>query len=155
MFYCAYHRRCGRRQCNQCARRLCPHAISHSRFSLLPGLHCGGRELLRQQSQTSAALPAIANVASSGNPAVFCSGLGAAYNGKQQKRLSISLSLRVSFRWQYSLRASSFCSGSSRYLAFCCVDACRTAQLIRAGLTPETEEDVITRRLYGNPLHGA
>ena len=35
---------------------------------------------------------------------------------------------------------------------FAAVDACRTAQLIRAGLSPDTEEDVITRRLYGNPF---
>jgi len=35
---------------------------------------------------------------------------------------------------------------------FAAVDACRTAQLIRAGLTPDTEEDVIARRLYGNPF---
>ena len=35
---------------------------------------------------------------------------------------------------------------------FAAVDACRTAQLMRAGLTPETEEDVIARRLYGNPF---
>src|SRR5438094_10518722 len=35
---------------------------------------------------------------------------------------------------------------------FAAVDACRTAQLMRAGLSPDTEEDVITRRLYGNPF---
>ena len=35
---------------------------------------------------------------------------------------------------------------------FAAVDACRTAQLMRSGLTPEAEEDVIARRLYGNPF---
>ena len=35
---------------------------------------------------------------------------------------------------------------------FAAVDACRTAQLMRSGLAPDTEDDVITRRLYGNPL---
>ncbi len=35
---------------------------------------------------------------------------------------------------------------------FSAVDACRTAQLIRAGLAPDAEEDAITRQLYGNPL---
>ena len=35
---------------------------------------------------------------------------------------------------------------------FAAVDACRTAQLMRAGLTPDAEEDVIARRLYGNPF---
>jgi len=32
------------------------------------------------------------------------------------------------------------------------VDAVRTAQLIRAGLAPDAEQDAIARRLYGNPL---
>jgi hypothetical protein len=35
---------------------------------------------------------------------------------------------------------------------FAAVDACRTAQLMRAGLAPGEEEDAIARRLYGNPL---
>jgi len=37
---------------------------------------------------------------------------------------------------------------------FAAVDACRTAQLMRAGLAPDAEEDAITRQLYGNPLPG-
>ena len=35
---------------------------------------------------------------------------------------------------------------------FAAVDACRTAQLMRAGLSPDAEDDVIARRLYGNPF---
>jgi hypothetical protein len=35
---------------------------------------------------------------------------------------------------------------------FAAVDACRTAQLMRAGLAPDAAEDVVARRLYGNPL---
>jgi hypothetical protein len=35
---------------------------------------------------------------------------------------------------------------------FSAVDACRTAQLMRAGLSPDAEDDVIARRLYGNPF---
>jgi hypothetical protein len=35
---------------------------------------------------------------------------------------------------------------------FAAVDACRTAQLMRAGLAPDAEEDAITRQLYGNPV---
>jgi hypothetical protein len=35
---------------------------------------------------------------------------------------------------------------------FAAVDAYRTAQLIRAGLTPNAESDPIARRLYGHPL---
>src|SRR5262249_8873938 len=35
---------------------------------------------------------------------------------------------------------------------FAAVDACRTAQLIKAGLNPDAEDDVIARRLYGNPF---
>jgi len=35
---------------------------------------------------------------------------------------------------------------------FSAVDACRTAQLMRSGLSPDAEDDVIARRLYGNPF---
>jgi hypothetical protein len=35
---------------------------------------------------------------------------------------------------------------------FAAVDAGRTAQLLRDGLAPDAAEDVIARRLYGNPL---
>ena len=35
---------------------------------------------------------------------------------------------------------------------FAAVDAFRTAQLMRAGLAPDAEEDAIARQLYGNPL---
>ena len=35
---------------------------------------------------------------------------------------------------------------------FAAVDACRTAQLMRAGLAPDAEEDAIARQLYGNPV---
>jgi hypothetical protein len=37
---------------------------------------------------------------------------------------------------------------------FAAVDACRTAQLMRAGLAPDAEEDAIARQLYGNPIAG-
>src|ERR1700752_3948060 len=35
---------------------------------------------------------------------------------------------------------------------FAAVDACRTAQLMRSGLAPDAEDDVIARRLYGHPF---
>lgn len=35
---------------------------------------------------------------------------------------------------------------------FSAIDACRTAQMLRSGLAPSAEEDVIARRLYGNPF---
>jgi hypothetical protein len=35
---------------------------------------------------------------------------------------------------------------------FAAIDACRTAQMLRSGLAPNAEEDVIARRLYGNPF---
>jgi hypothetical protein len=35
---------------------------------------------------------------------------------------------------------------------FAAIDACRTAQMLRSGLAPNAEEDVIARRLYGNPV---
>jgi hypothetical protein len=92
-----------------------------------------GVEFLRQHSpaDSSQAIrrrssPFVATLLS------FVPGLGAAYNGQTSKAIV-----------HFAIFASFFQAA---------VDACRTAQLMRAGLTPETEEDVIARRLYGNPF---
>ncbi len=113
-----------------------------------------GVELLRQQSQTSAApasyrktSPVVATLLS------FVPGLGAAYNGQTAKAI-VHFAIFASF-FQMAVLTQGvqfFVLGVLGTWLFAAVDACRTAQLIRAGLTPETEEDVITRRLYGNPF---
>ncbi len=86
----------------------------------------------------------------------FVPGLGAAYNGQTAKAI-VHFAIFASF-FQMAVLTQGvhfFVLGVLGTWLFAAVDACRTAQLIRAGLTPETEEDVITRRLYGNPLPGA
>lgn len=83
----------------------------------------------------------------------FVPGLGAAYNGQTAKAI-VHFAIFASF-FQMAVLTQGlqfFILGVLGTWLFAAVDACRTAQLIRAGLTPETEEDVIARRLYGNPL---
>jgi len=83
----------------------------------------------------------------------FVPGLGAAYNGQTAKAI-VHFAIFASF-FQMAVLTQGvhfFILGVLGTWLFAAVDACRTAQLIRAGLTPETEEDVIARRLYGNPF---
>jgi hypothetical protein len=80
-------------------------------------------------------------------------GLGAAYNGQTSKAI-VHFAIFASFfqmavitqGWQF------FVLGVVGTWLFAAVDACRTAQLMRAGLSPDAEDDVIARRLYGNPI---
>ena len=111
-----------------------------------------GVELLRQESKTSPiayrdSSPFIATLLS------FVPGLGAAYNGQTAKAI-VHFAIFASF-FQMAVLTQGvhfFVLGVLGTWLFAAVDACRTAQLIRAGLSPDTEEDVITRRLYGNPF---
>ena len=83
----------------------------------------------------------------------FVPGLGAAYNGQTSKAL-VHFAIFASF-FQMAVITDGvlfFFLGVLGTWLFAAVDACRTAQLIRAGLTPEAEEDVIAQRLYGNPF---
>lgn len=113
-----------------------------------------GVEMLRQQSQS----PASHVVRRKSSPFVatllsFVPGLGAAYNGQTSKAI-IHFTLFASF-FQMAVVTQGvhfFVLGVLGTWLFAAVDACRTAQLMRAGLAPDTEEDVIARRLYGNPL---
>ena len=113
-----------------------------------------GVELLRQESQATGSpvtyrnsSPFIATLLS------FVPGLGAAYNGQTAKAI-VHFAIFASF-FQMAVLTHGlqfFVLGVLGIWLFAAVDACRTAQLIRAGLTPETEEDVIAQRLYGNPF---
>jgi len=110
--------------------------------------------MLRQQGQSPAAQvirrrssPFVATLLS------FVPGLGAAYNGQTSKAI-VHFAIFASF-FQMAVLTQGvhfFVLGVLGTWLFAAVDACRTAQLMRAGLAPETEEDVIARRLYGNPL---
>jgi hypothetical protein len=83
----------------------------------------------------------------------FVPGLGAAYNGQTAKAI-VHFAIFASFFQMAVLTHGMhfFILGVLGTWLFAAVDACRTAQLVRSGLSPETEEDVIARRLYGNPF---
>jgi hypothetical protein len=156
MLYCAYHpKNPGVVQCNQCARQLCT-ACDHriKGFPFCQDCIVAGVELLRQEQQANGSpitfrrsSPFVATLLS------FVPGLGAAYNGQTAKAI-VHFAIFASF-FQMAVLTQGlqfFVLGVLGTWLFAAVDACRTAQLIRAGLTPDTEEDVIARRLYGNPF---
>lgn len=80
-------------------------------------------------------------------------GLGAAYNGQTTKALVHFALFAGCIQMATMTDATAFfiLSGIGMWF-FAAVDAYRTAQLICAGLAPQTESDAITRRLYGHPL---
>lgn len=83
----------------------------------------------------------------------FVPGLGAAYNGQTSKAI-VHFAVFASF-FQMAVVTNGvtfFVLGVIGTWLFAAVDACRTAQLMRAGLAPDAEEDAITRQLYGNPI---
>jgi len=154
--YCAYHpKNPAVVQCNQCARWLCPACDHRIRgFPFCQECIVAGVELLRSQNQPNASQvirrkssPFVATLLS------FVPGLGAAYNGQTAKAI-VHFAIFASF-FQMAVLTQGlhfFVLGVFGTWLFAAVDACRTAQLMRAGLSPETEEDVIARRLYGNPF---
>src|SRR5712672_113204 len=156
MMYCSYHsKNPAVVQCNQCTRSLCPACDHRIRgFPFCQDCIVAGVEMLRQQSQSTSAhvirrrsSPFVATLLS------FVPGLGAAYNGQTSKAI-VHFAIFASF-FQMAVLTQGvhfFVLGVLGTWLFAAVDACRTAQLMRAGLSPDTEEDAITRQLYGNPV---
>jgi len=156
MMYCGYHaKNPAVVQCNQCARWLCPACDHRVRgFPFCQDCIVAGVELLRHHSSANPSSiirrkssPFIATLLS------FVPGLGAAYNGQTSKAI-VHFAIFASF-FQMAVLTQGvpfFLLGVFATWLFAAVDACRTAQLMRSGLAPDTEDDVITRRLYGNPL---
>jgi len=110
---------------------------------------------LRQQSHSSA-VPIIRRKSSplvAALLSLICPGLGAAYNGQTSKAI-VQFAIFASF-FQMAIVTDGtllFILGFAGTWLFAAVDACRTAQLMREGLAPDSAEDVVARRLYGNPL---
>ncbi len=154
---CAYHpRNPAVVQCNGCGRPLCPACDHRIRgFPFCQDCIVAGVEMLRLQPQSSAvpiirrkSSPLVATLLS-----LICPGLGAAYNGQTSKAI-VQFAIFASF-FQMSIVTDGmllFILGFAGTWLFASVDACRTAQLMRAGLAPDAAEDVVARRLYGNPL---
>lgn len=111
--------------------------------------------MLRQQSSEDA-LPLLRRN-SSPMAATLLSlivpGLGAAYNGQTSKAI-VHFAIFASFFQMATVTEGLpfFLLGVVGTWLFAAVDAGRTAQLLRDGLAPDAAEDVIARRLYGNPL---
>lgn len=144
-------------QCSNCSRPLCPACDHRIRgFAVCQDCIVAGVDALRyRQSQPTnqqvirrKTSPFIATFLS-----LFVPGLGAAYNGQTSKAI-VHFAIFASF-FQMAVVTDGvafFALGVFGTWLFAAVDACRTAQLMRAGLAPDAEEDAITRQLYGNPL---
>src|SRR5881397_1435218 len=144
-------------QCSQCARALCPACDHRIRsFPFCQDCIVAGVEMLRYQQSRSTdshvirrkTSPFVATLLS-----FFVPGLGAAYNGQTSKAI-VHFAIFASF-FQMAVVTDGtafFVLGVFGTWLFAAVDACRTAQLMRAGLAPDAEEDAITRQLYGNPV---
>jgi hypothetical protein len=151
--YCSYHPASPSVvKCTYCARPLCPACDHRVRgFPYCQNCIVSGVESLQKQAQLTptsySCSPLAAAILS-----VIMPGLGAAYNGQMSKAM-VQFAIFASFFQLVSITKSAllilaiFCT----YL-FSIVDAYRTAQLIQAGIAPNTERDAIARRLYGNPL---
>jgi len=155
---CSYHiKNPATVQCSQCARALCPACDHRIRgFPFCQDCIVAGVEMLRFQQ---ARIPDAQVIRRKTSPFVatllsfFVPGLGAAYNGQTSKAI-VHFAIFASF-FQMAVVTDGvtfFVLGVFGSWLFAAVDACRTAQLMRAGLAPEAEEDALTRQLYGNPV---
>ncbi len=155
---CAYHtKNPAVVQCGHCARPLCPACDHRIRgFPFCQDCIVAGVEMLNYQRSRSPdafvirrkTSPFVATLLS-----LFVPGLGAAYNGQTSKAL-VHFAIFASF-FQMAVVTDGvtfFVLGVIGTWLFAAVDACRTAQLTRAGLAPDAEEDAIARQLSGNPV---
>lgn len=113
-----------------------------------------GVDLLRQQSQANyvpyvkkRTSPVVATFLS-----FVCPGLGAAYNGQTVKAL-VHFAVFVGLFQMAILTGGTFLfvGGFIGMWFFAALDAWRTAQAIRSGLTPDVAEDILVKRFSGNP----
>jgi hypothetical protein len=157
MMKCTYHsRNPAVVQCGRCARPLCPACDHRIRgFPYCQDCIVAGVEMLRQNEREDAlpllrrnSSPVAATLLS-----LIVPGLGAAYNGQTSKAI-VHFAIFASFFQMATVTEALpfFVLGVVGTWLFAAVDAGRTAQLLRDGLAPDAAEDVIARRLYGNPL---
>ena len=153
---CAYHsQNVAVVQCNGCGKPLCPtcdHRIKG--FPYCQDCIVMGVDLLRQQNQTNyvpyvkkRTSPVVATLLS-----LVCPGLGAAYNGQTVKAL-VHFAVFVGLFQMAILTGGTliFVFGFIGMWFFAALDAWRTAQAIRSGLTPDVAEDILVKRFSGNP----
>ena len=153
---CAYHsQNVAAVQCNGCGKPLCP-ACDHriKGFPYCQDCIVMGVDLLRQQQSQSNYVPYVRKRTS---PLVaillsfICPGLGAAYNGQTVKALVYFAVFVGLFQMAVLTGTVLFVFGFIGMWIFAALDAWRTAQAIRSGLTPDTAEDILVKRFSGNP----
>lgn len=152
---CSYHiHNAAVVNCNGCGKPLCP-ACDHriKGFPYCQDCIVMGVELLRNRDN-SAYVPFVKKQSS---PFVaillsfVCPGLGAAYNGQTSKALVYFAVFVGLFQMAVLTHTPLFALGFMGMWLFAAVDAWRTAQLIRSGITPNAAEDLIVKRFSGNP----
>ncbi len=153
---CAYHtHNAAVVSCNGCGRPLCP-ACDHriKGFPYCQDCIVMGVDLLRQQNQSNhvpfvrkRTSPVLATLLS-----MLCPGLGAAYNGQTVKAL-VYFAVFVGLFQMAVLTSGTplFVLGFIGMWFFAALDAWRTAQMIRSGLTPDVADDILVKRFSGNP----
>jgi hypothetical protein len=153
---CSYHsRNPAITRCTSCDKGLCPACDHRIRgFPYCQDCIVSGVEMLRDYGQPSIdsyikrrVSPFIATILS-----FIVPGLGAAYIGQTSKAL-VHFAIFASFFQMATMTGEPFfVLGVAGAWLFSAVDACRSAQLLRAGFNPGEQEDMIARRLYGNPI---
>jgi hypothetical protein len=153
---CSYHSHSPATvSCNGCGRPLCP-ACDHriKGFPYCQDCIVQGVDLLRQQNQSNhvpfvkkRTSPVIATLLS-----MICPGLGAAYNGQTVKALVYFAIFAGLFQMAVLTSGTPlFVLGFIGMWFFAAIDAWRTAQIIRSGLTPDIADDILVKRFSGNP----
>ena len=153
---CAYHtRNVSVVNCNGCGKPLCP-ACDHriKGFPYCQDCIVSGVELLRNRDNSKYApfvkrqtSPLIATLLS-----FACPGLGAAYNGQTSKALVYFAVFVALFQLAILSSTPIFVLGFIGMWLFAMIDSWRTAQQIRSGITPDAAEDLLVKRLSGNPV---
>ena len=152
---CSYHaHNAAVVNCNGCGKPLCP-ACDHriKGFPFCQDCIVTGVELLRNRGNSSY-VPLIKRQTSPFLAIVLsfiCPGLGAAYNGQTSKALVYFAVFVGLFQMAVLTGTALFVLGFLGMWLFAAVDSWRTAQLIRSGITPDGAEDLIVKRLSGNP----
>ena len=154
---CSYHaHNAAVVSCNGCGKPLCP-ACDHriKGFPFCQDCIVTGVEMLRNRGGSGAGYVPLIKKQSSPVLATLlsfvCPGLGAAYNGQTSKALVYFAVFAGLFQMAVLTGAALFVLGFLGMWLFAAVDAWRTAQLIRSGITPDGAEDLIVRRFSGNP----
>jgi TM2 domain-containing membrane protein YozV len=152
---CAYHiHNPALVNCNGCGKPLCP-ACDHrvKGFPYCQDCIVMGVDLLRQHNKSDYApfvkkrtSPIVATLLS-----MLCPGLGAAYNGQTTKALVYFAVFVGLFQLAILVKFPIFVFGFMGMWLFAALDAWRTAQMIRSGVTPDNAEDILVRRFSGNP----